>query len=1063
MTQDDDPIHRHKIIAWFTSNPVVSNILLLAVIITGFRTAVSIRKETFPAFAAESVTVTVPFRGGTPEDVERGVAIKIEEVLQGVNGIDHIKSESNEGGATITVEAIEDYPIDRLLGDVKIEVDAIPSFPEQAEKPVIRENTRRNDVLWVEVHGSAPEAKLKETARMLRDDLLKLPEISFVETLSSRNYEMSVEVSEQKLRAFGLTFDEVANAVSNNSIDLSGGVVRSERGEITLRSRSQAYREADFAGLPVRTSADGTRILLGDVAEIRDAFVDQEILGRYDGEPSIALQITTEGRDDIIKASKVAQEYVKEYSARHSLPDGVSVSTWNDGSTPIRSRLSLLISNGIFGTILVLVSLALFLNLRLAFWVAVGIPFSIAGAIMLFPAPGLDLSINQITAFAFIIVLGVIVDDAIVIGESVYSAKEEQKHPEAPDARIRATVRGVSKVAVPAVFGVLTTIAAFFPLTQVSGHMGNVFGQIAIAVILVLCFSMLESKFILPSHLAHINVHHRGTNIFSRSLQAVQDAVAAGLNAFVSRFYLPFLKRLFGFRYVVAAVFIAVLVIVAGLIPAGKLRFVFFPDIFTDNLAANLELEQGLPVSYLHESANHIADSLNAAIGELEAKSGEKILIHYQISARTNNKANVAAQLTPSEDRTVSTAEVVRVWRQKVGLISGAKALTFSGTQGPPGRGFDVQLESQNLEALRLAAEAMKAEIATYPGVYDIKDSFDAGKPEIRLDLTPAGEAAGFNRRDLALNVRDAFYGREAQRVQRGRDEVKVMVRYPIEERGKLNTLREMRVRTADGTAVPFSVVADASFGSGLATIRRADYNRIVNVQAETDKSVTSGDEILERLEVEFFPKLRAQFPEVNIALRGEAEQRTKSMKSLQFGFILSLIFIYVLLAIPLKSYSKPIAIMSVIPFGIIGALLGHLIFGLPVSILSMFGLLALSGIVVNDSLVLVHRIDELRTDGMSLIEALPEAVKQRFRAILLTTLTTFAGLIPLLAETAVQAQFLKPMAVSVGFGVVFATMITMLLLPMLLLIADDFRRSFRNSVAAWRAMLPGPRSDITP
>ncbi|MEX1114193.1 MAG: efflux RND transporter permease subunit [Akkermansiaceae bacterium] len=1051
---DDDPVKKHRFIAWFSANPVVANVLLLTVLLTGIRTAQTIRKETFPSFAAESVTVEVPFLGGTPEDVERGVAIKIEEALQSVEGIDHIKSESRENGATVTVEAIEDYPIGRLLEDVKIEVDAIPAFPEQAEKPVIRENTRRNDVLWVEVHGNAAEAALKETARTLRDELLKLPDISFVETLNSRDYEISVEVSEEKLRIFGLTFDEVASAVSNNSIDLSGGVVRSEGGEITLRSRNQAYRAADFGSLPVRTSADGTRILLRDVAAIRDAFVDQEILGRFDGVPSVFLKITTEGRDDIIKAANSAREFVARYSTLKPLPEGVSVSTWNDGSTAIRSRLSLLIDNGIFGTILVVVTLTLFLNLRLAFWVAIGIPFSIAGAILVFPAPGLDLSINQITAFAFIIVLGIIVDDAIVIGESVFTAKEEQKNPGAPNARIRATVRGVSRVIVPSVFGVLTTIAAFLPLTTVSGRLGNVFGQIATAVILVLIFSLIESKLILPSHLAHIDVHHRGKSIFARALDAVQGSVAAGLRLFVQRVFVPTLLRLMGYRYVVTGAFLAVLVIVVGLIPAGKLRFVFFPDIFRDDIAANLELEQGLPVAHLHDSADHIARSLDVAIRELEDRSGEKILLHYQISANTNTKANVAAQLTPSEERTIPTSEVVRVWREKAGLIAGAKALTFSGTSGPPGQGFDIQLESPDLDALRDAAESLKAKVATYPGIYDLKDTFDSGKPEIRLDLTPAGEAAGFNRRDLAVNVRDAFYGREAQRVQRGRDEVKVMVRYPLEERGKIDTLRDMRVRAADGTAVPFSVVADAEYGSGLATIRRADSNRVVNVQAEVDKATTSGEEVLARLEEEYFPEFRAQNPDVNIALRGEAEQRMKSIKSLQTGFLISLVSIYVLLAIPLKSYTKPLAIMSVIPFGIIGALLGHLLFGMPVSILSVFGLLALSGIVVNDSLVLIHRIDELRGDGMSLAEALPAAAGQRFRAILLTTLTTFVGLAPLLAETAVQAQFLKPMAVSVGFGVVFATMITLVLLPMLLLIADDFRRRFGSSMAAWKSLL---------
>ena len=619
MSPDDDPIRKHPFIAWFASNPVVANVLMLTILIAGIRTAMSIRKEAFPAFAAESVVVEVPFLGGTPEDVERGVAVKIEEALQSVEGIDHIKSVSRESGATITIEAVEDYPVGKLLDEVKIEIDAIPSFPEQAEKPIIRENTRKNNVLWIEVHGDAPEATLKETARSVHDGLLKLPSISLIETFNAREYEISIEVSEAKLRNFGLTFDEVASAVSENSIDLSGGVVRSERGEITLRSRTQAYRAGDFGSIPVRTTEDGTRIFLRDIAEIRDAFVDQEVLGRFDGEPSVALQITTEGRNDVIVASEAAREFIKNYPKIKPLPEGVSLSEWNDGSTPIRSRLELLIYNGIFGTILVVVSLALFLNLRLAFWVAVGIPVSIAGAILVFPTPGIDLSINQITAFAFIIVLGIIVDDAIVVGESVFSAKEEQKNPDAPDAEVRATVRGVSKVIVPSVFGVLTTIAAFLPLTQVSGRLGNVFGQIATAVILTLIFSLIESKFVLPSHLAHIDVHRRGKNPLARLLQATQDGVASGLRAFVGRFYQPFLRRLMGYRYLVAAAFFAVLVIVAGMIPAGKLRFVFFPDIFRDDIAANLEIEQGLPVEYLHESAEKITDGLLRAIDRARA------------------------------------------------------------------------------------------------------------------------------------------------------------------------------------------------------------------------------------------------------------------------------------------------------------------------------------------------------------------------------------------------------------------------------------------------------------
>jgi len=1050
------PQQRHPLIAWFAENTVVANIVMVTILVTGVWTAIHVRKESFPTFDAESVTITVPFLGGTPEDVERGVTIKIEESLQGIEGIVHIRSTSTENSSVVTVEAVEDYPILKLLDDVKIQVDAIPAFPEQAEKPVIAEQKRRNTVMWVTVKGDVEEAVLKETARGLRDEFLRLSGISRVETFGARDYEISIEVSENLLRTYGLTFDEVAEAVSNSSIDLAGGVVRSERGEISIRSRNQAYVASEFAAIPLRTTAEGIRIRLGDVARIRDGFVDQEALTRFDGQPAVSLQLTTEGNGDIIQAAKQVQELVRDYPQTRVLPAGVTVVSWNDGTVAIRSRLSLLIKNGLFGVGLVVLSLALFLNLRLAFWVAMGIPISIAGAFMLFPLPAFDLSLNLITAFAFLVVLGILVDDAIVVGESIFSAKEQQKRWTDAEADHRATVRGVSKVFVPAVFGVVTTIAAFYPLTQVSGRMGSVFGQMATVVIFCLVFSVIESKIILPSHLAHINVHKKPGNVIARAWARFQGGISGGLRRFITGVYQPLLRRLFGIRYVVLFSFLAVLVLVGGLMPAGKLRFVFFPDIFRDSIAANLELEQGLPVDYLHAQARRITDALVETVREFEEKSGEEILLHVHTAASTNTKAAISAELTASETRRVSTAEIVGAWRQRVGAVAGAKALTFSGRMGPPGGEFNVQLESENLDSLRAAAEALKKKVATFPGVYDIQDSFDTGRPEIQLELTPEGEAAGISRRRLAQNTRDAFYGREAQRVQRGRDEIKVMVRYPIEERRRLETLREMRVRSTDGAAVPFSIVADARYGEDLASIERSDFRRIVRVTAEIDKAVTSNEEVLQRLAGDYFPALRAEFPGVEIALRGAAEQRAKSMKSLRTGFVFSIVLIYVLLAIPLKSYLRPLLIMSVIPFGIVGALLGHYLMGMAVSILSLFGILALSGVVVNDSLVLVHRLNDLRREdpGLSLEDAIHAAAGQRFRAILLTSITTFVGLTPLLSETAVQAQFLKPMAISLGFGVLFATFITLLLLPMILLVGRDLRDLLVPSFAWWRDTL---------
>ena len=1032
-------LERHKFITWFATNPVVANILMFSILAAGVYTSLTVRKEGFPAFASESVTVRVPIRGGTPEDVERGVAIKIEESLQSVDGIDHVRSTSTDNLAEITVEAKENYPIQKLLDDVKVQVDAIPSFPEQAENPVILENQRENQVLWVEVFGDGPEEVRKETARRVRDTLLRQPAISQVETFGARDYEISVEPSEEKLRAYGLTFGELAEAVSANSLDLGGGVVRSERGDISLRAREQAYTRKDFENIPVRTNSDGTRIFVRDVATVRDAFVDQETLNRFRDQPTTSLKITTEGKDDIIKAVQQARETIANYD---DLPEGLELATWLDGSTNIKDRLVLLGKNGLAGVLLVLVVLTLFLNLRLAFWVAIGIPVSLAGAVALFPLPGLDLSINVISAFGFLVVLGIVVDDAIVIGESIFSEKQKQTSGTDIDAPLKATIQGVAKVVTPATFGVVTTIAAFIPLTQVSGRLGNVFGQIATAVILCLAFSLIESKLILPAHLAHIDVNRKPKNAISRAWSRFQRKIARGLDWLIKRIYVPLVRVLISWRYATLAGFIAILILVIGLFPAGQLRFVFFPNIYQDNASAVLELEQGQSVDYLHQNARRIADATRVLGKRYIETHGQNPFLEVQVSASSNTRASVAVELTRSTTRpTLSSEQIVQDWRREIGSISGARSLSFRATAGPPGGDVSINLESENLDELQAAANELQREITRYPGVYDISDSFNSGKPEIRYSVTPAGQAAGLTKLDLARNVRDAFFGREAQRVQRGREEVKVMVRYPLSERGSLETLQNMRVRKPDGTVVPFSVVAETDYSESLASIERYDYKRVVSVDASVDKATTSSDQVLKRLESDYFPNMLAKYPSISISQSGEAEERAKSMKSLLIGFGTSIILIYILIAIPLKSYVQPLIIMSVIPFGIIGALMGHYIMGIPVSILSVFGILALSGVVVNDSLVLVCAINDLRAEGTPLKEAVREAGANRFRAILLTSLTTFFGLAPLLLEKEVQAQFLKPMAASLAFGILFATVITLFLLPMLLLIFQDLKR----------------------
>jgi len=646
------PLQKHSFIAWFASNPVVANILMLTILAAGIFSGLNVRKEGFPAFAAESVTVTVPIRGGTPENVERGVAIKIEEALESVDGIDHIRSVSTDDSATITIEAKEGYPVSKLLEDAKIQIDAIPSFPEQAENPVVVENERDSTVLWVELYGDASETVLKEAARKVRDALLRQPAISKVETFGARDYEISIEPSEDKLRLYNLTFSEVADAISNNSIDVGGGVLRSPRGDISLRSQEQAYVKKDFLKIP----------------------------------PTVSLQIITEGRDDIVDAVKQARALVSSYT---DLPEGVMIDGWLDGSTNIKDRLNLLGWNGAIGVLLVLGILMVFLNLRLAFWVAIGIPVSLAGAMMLFPIPGIDLSLNVISAFGFLIVLGIVVDDAIVIGESIYTEKENVKYTGDSKADISTTVAGVSKVVTPATFGVITTIAAFLPLTQVSGRLGNVFGQIATVVVFCLLFSLIESKLIMPSHLAHLNVHKKPNNWFTKGWARFQKLVSDALQSFIDKFYRPIVRFLIPWRYAVFAMFISIFALVIALIAR--------------------------------------------TLGErYEKKFSHNPFLNIQVSASTNTRSSVAAELTRSASRDfLTTEQIVKDWRKAIGAIAGSRSLSLSSRAGPPGGDLVINLESDDLDELRLAAQELKKKVAVYEGVFDVFDTFDSGRPEI--------------------------------------------------------------------------------------------------------------------------------------------------------------------------------------------------------------------------------------------------------------------------------------------------------------------------------------------
>ena len=1019
---------KHPILAWFIRNPVAANILMFSILVSGLYTSTTMRKESFPSFASEELRITVPFRGGSPEDVERGVVLKIEEAVQGVSGIDRIVSEATANRAVVRLEAVEGYPVEKLLEDTKIQVDAIFTFPEQAEKPVIEEVERRRTALVVELFGPVSEAELKETARSIRDRLLEQPNIDEVDLLGTRDYEISIELDDGQLERFGLTFGDVAAAVRENSVDLTSGMVRSEMGEISVRTRGQGYVAEDFRRMPLVTAESGARVYVGDVAVVRDGFVDDLLLHRFQGERAVALQITAAEQGSILKVTGETKQVLDALESSGGIPENVHLATWQDGSRNIKDRLALFGKNGVAGMFLVLVSLAFFLNLRLAFWVAIGIPVSICGAMAVMGSPWLDISINVLSTFGFILVLGIVVDDAVVIGESIFAERERGGQ----DA-FETTLHGAARVSVPATFGVLTTIAAFYPLTNIAGRMGNVFGQIATVVMLCLTFSLIESKLVLPSHLLHVHAHTSPKGLLSGIWHRLQSRFQTGLNWFVSSIYLPCLRKALRARGLTVAIFVAAFVLVLGLIPSGKVRVQFFPNIEAETITGSLIMEESTARGYTHELAVKLeAAALQAnEVLRKEERLDYDPIEYVETSSSSATRANVKVGLIASDRRTVDNQTVIAAWRKAFGQHDGIRAVSFGGNAGPS-RGLEIELQSIDFESLQSAAGEVKGALAAYSGVYDVKDSFQFGQAEFHLDIRAEAEAMGITRGDMANQVRQALYGFEAQRIQRGRDEVKVMVRLPQVEREDLDTLQQMKIRTQSRDAIPFSVVADTRFETGLSTIQRINRKRVVSITGYVDKKVTSSSEIVGDMDEGFLPGLVQKYPGLSYSLEGDAEQQARSGKSLIRAFGVSLIFIYALLAVALKSYLAPLTIMSAIPFGIIGAVMGHYLLGMSLSILSFFGILALNGVVVNDSLVLVSAVQSRLRQGMSTEDAVLNAGVARFRAVLLTSLTTFVGLAPILAERSMQAQFLKPMALSLASGILFATAITLFLVPVL-------------------------------
>jgi len=1033
-------------VEWMAANHVAANLLMMVFIIGGLVIGFSIKQEVFPEIDMDMVNISVVYPGAGPEEIEEGIVLKIEEALMGINGIKEMTASAAEGVGRVTVEVMDGEDVDEVLQDIKSEIDRLMTLPEEAEEPVVAKIVRKSEVISVAIYGDVPERSLRETAETIEDELLAFDNITQTALQGVRPYEISIEVPEVTLQSYGLTLSRIAAAIRSASLDLPAGTVKTAGGEVLIRTKEKRYRGFEFSDITILQNPDGTEVKLGDIATINDSFAEVDISGVFDGKPTAMVMVYRVGDQ---KPDDIANTVIKYVERKNlSLPDSLSITTWNDQSLLFQGRKQLLLRNAALGLTLVFLTLGMFLQVRLSLWVMLGLPISFLGAMMFLPV--MDVSINMISLFAFILVLGIVVDDAIVVGESIYEHRMRGK------PYLQAAVDGATEVAGPVIFAILSTVTAFLPLLFISGHMGKFIKVIPLIVIPVLVVSLIECLYVLPSHLS------RGKKDMDEAdrpgLRGAFKRMRARFNIYVERFingpYSRLLELSVTNKMITIAVAIAVLFVSVGLVGGGIIKFRFFPDVEGDIIIAGIQMPVGTTATDTGKVQQYVLQKGMEAATSFETPE-QKVLknvygiVGLSLEARpqggdvttSSSLATTIMYLVPSEEREVKASDIAVRWRKLVGELPGVEALTIKSNIMDFGANINVQLSHRDFDVLQAATDNLKAEISKYPGVQNIEDSYMQGKRELSLKLKPEARTLGITEADLAVQVRSAFYGAEALRVQRGRNEVKVMVRYPEEDRKTLSTLENMYIFTPSGEGVPLSVAADVTESSGYSVIIRSDRKRVVNVTADVNASVANAEEINRELKGKVVPVLTAEYPGLTADFEGEDKERRDSMGSMLKGYALAMFVIFAMLAIPFRSYSQPLVIMAAIPFGIIGGIAGHLIMGYNLSILSMFGIVALSGVVVNDSLLLIDHINRMRHKGVDLMEAVMASGRRRFRPILLTSLTTFFGLAPMILETSVQAKFLIPMAISLAFGVLFATGITLLLIPTLYMMLERFKQ----------------------
>ena len=1021
----------HKAIVWFSKNPVAANLLMLCILLLGGSSLLldKIIIEIFPEFETNTVAVSIPYPGATPGQVEKNVTLIAEEFLHQVEGVESMTSISRENGVFIQLDVISGFDMSEVKEEAKNAIESITTFPEEVESSSYEIASRKRQVIDVVIHGNIPNNELLKLAETVESELTALG-LGYVNIESERTHEVSIEVAERHLREYDLSFSELSNIIRRSNKDISAGNLTTSSSEILLRTKSSIENVGDFASITIYQDAEGNEITLGDVATISQTTSHNNLIEeRFNQQPSVNISVYRVGDESALDISDIVHQYVAE--KQQQLPDHVAITYNRDFSEVLNSRIQLLLSNALYGGLLVIIILSLFLRPKVAFWVSLGIPISFMGCIAMMPLLGV--SLNMMSMFAFILALGIVVDDAIITGESIYGQILKGVPTE------RAIVKGTQAVSVPVIFGIFTTVVAFYPLTTVSTGIGNVLFQIPAIVIPVLLFSLIESLLILPSHLRHVTNAPPKINILTK----VQQYIALALTFFIACVYQPTLLFCMKYRYGTLIFFVTITALSYAMLTTGWIRFTFLPPVPSETLSVSLTM----PAGTTFDTTSNYIYQLESAAQQLQKKynadENQPAIINIFSTTRTTS-GFVRVQLASPDDRLeeLTNERLIREWRKSAGAFPGVEQLQFKSQIGRFDTPVSFQLISTDIESMKTVSAQFKDLMTDYPNLNNIRDDFSSGKEELQIKLKPSAHSLGIDLGQLSDQIRSSFYGLEADSITQGRDQQPVILRYPENERNTISALNNIQIRTGDGTLIPFSEIAYLEKSRSPASIVRENRRRTLLIEADADKQKANLPVIRSELEKKL-KELLIQYPQVQFRQEGESSVMTKSFSNLGNSFIIALLIMYGLLAVPLKSYFKPLIVMLIIPFAASYAILGHMIMGIGMSMMSFVGIIALSGVALNDALILVVFINRRTAHNVDLHQAVSEAGQQRFRPILLTSLTTFFGLFPLIFETSTQALFLIPTGVSIAWGILFSTAAILILIPIIYLILNDISKFF--------------------